>query len=254
MAMIRLIDLTKRYGQFLAVDHLSLEVEAGEIFGFLGPNGAGKTTTVKMMAGLLKPTQGSVILGGHNLEKEPIAAKSLIGFIPDRPFLYEKLTAREYLRFMVSLYGMDGRQESPRMEELLELFEIQSWGDELVEGFSHGMRQRLVMAGALIHRPKILIVDEPMVGLDPKGVRLAKGIFRELAQQGASLFICTHGLEIAEELCHRVAILQEGKILIQGSMRELRQISQTEGGRLEEIFLKLTGAEDLQVAIDALRR
>jgi ABC-2 type transport system ATP-binding protein len=251
--MIRLIGLTKRYGNFLAVDHLDLTVEPGEIFGFLGPNGAGKTTTVKMMAGLLKPSSGSILLAGFDLEKEPETAKSLFGYIPDRPFLYEKLTAREYLTFTAALYGTDGKQVRDKIEELLEVFELRDWGDELVEGFSHGMRQRLVTSGALIHRPQILIVDEPMVGLDPKGVRLVKGIFRELSDQGVSLFMCTHSLEIAEELCHRVAILQEGRILAQGSIRELRDLSQTEEGKLEEIFLKLTGAEDLQVAIKALR-
>ena len=252
--MIQLIGLTKCYGKFLAVDSLNLKVAGGEIFGFLGPNGAGKTTTVKMMAGLLKPTRGSIILGGHDLEREPVAAKSIFGYIPDRPFLYEKLTAREYLYFTAALYGMDGQEARGRIEELLKVFELKEWGDELVEGFSHGMRQRLVTSGALIHRPKILIVDEPMVGLDPKGVRLVKGILRELSGQGVSIFMCTHGLEIAEEMCHRVAILQEGKILAQGTMKDLRDISQTEGGRLEEIFLKLTGAEDLQVAIEALQR
>jgi ABC-2 type transport system ATP-binding protein len=251
--MIRLIDLTKRYGKFLAVDSLNLEVARGEIFGFLGPNGAGKTTTVKMMAGLLKPTSGSIILAGFDLEKEPSATKSRFGYIPDRPFLYEKLTGREYLTFIAALYGIDGKEARGKIEELLELFELQDWGDELVEGFSHGMRQRLVTSGALIHRPEILIVDEPMVGLDPKGVRLVKGIFRELSDQGVTLFMCTHSLEIAEELCHRVAILQEGRILAQGSVKELRDISQTEGGKLEEIFLKLTGAEDLQEAIKALK-
>jgi len=251
--MIQLVDLTKYYGKFLAVDSLNLEVKGGEIFGFLGPNGAGKTTTVKMMAGLLKPTRGSIFLGGHDIEKEPVAAKSIFGYIPDRPFLYEKLTAREYLYFTAALYGIDGQKARGRIEELLKLFELKEWGDELVEGFSHGMRQRLVISGALIHRPKIIIVDEPMLGLDPKGVRLVKGILRELSGQGVSIFMCTHGLEIAEEMCHRVAILQEGKILAQGSVKELRDISQTEGGRLEEIFLKLTGAEDLQVAIEALR-
>ncbi len=252
--MIRLIDLTKRYGTFLAVDSLNLEVAPGEIFGFLGPNGAGKTTTVKMMAGLLKPTSGSIILAGFDLEKEPVAAKSRFGYIPDRPFLYEKLTGREYLAFMAALYGIDGKEAHGKIEELLALFELKDWGDELVEGFSHGMRQRLVTSGALIHQPQILIVDEPMVGLDPKGVRLVKGIFRGLSDQGVSLFMCTHSLEIAEELCHRVAILQEGRILVQGSVKELREFSQTEGGRLEEIFLKLTGSEDLQVAIQALQR
>jgi ABC-2 type transport system ATP-binding protein len=252
--MIRLIDLTKRYGTFLAVDSLNLEVAPGEIFGFLGPNGAGKTTTVKMMAGLLKPTSGSIILAGFDLEREPVAAKSRFGYIPDRPFLYEKLTGREYLAFMAALYGIDGKEAHGKIEELLALFELKDWGDELVEGFSHGMRQRLVTSGALIHQPQILIVDEPMVGLDPKGVRLVKGIFRELSDQGVTLFMCTHSLEIAEELCHRVAILQEGRILAQGSVKELREFSQTAGGRLEEIFLKLTGVEDLQVAIQALRR
>jgi len=251
--MIELIDLTKCYGRLVAVEGLSLRVEPGEIFGFLGPNGAGKTTTVKMMAGILRPTRGRGVLGGHDLEREPVAAKSLFGYIPDRPFLYQKLTAREYLRFVGALRGLDGPRATDRMEELLRLFELTKWGDELVEGFSHGMRQRLVLAGALLPCPRIIIVDEPMVGLDPKGVRLVKGIFREMAAQGASIFMCTHSLEIAEEMCHRVAILQEGKILAQGTLSELRRISGSEGERLEEIFLKLTGAEDLRAAIEAVR-
>ncbi len=240
--MIKLINLTKNYGTFTAVNNVNLEIAAGEIFGFLGPNGAGKTTTIKMMAGLLQPTGGSVLISGHNVQQEPLQAKCLTGFIPDRPFLYEKLTAAEFMRFIAELYAM--RDTDGRINELLELFGLSDWSGELVENFSHGMKQRLVMASALIHDPKVLVVDEPMVGLDPRGARLVKDIFKNLASKGVAVFMSTHTLEIVEQMCTRVAIINQGSIIAEGSVEELGRMARMENSHLEPIFLKLTGGDE----------
>ncbi len=238
--MIKLVGLTKLYKGLRAVDDLHLEVKEGTLFGFLGPNGAGKTTTIRMMAGVLKPTAGQVIINGMDLSQEPTEVKRRIGFIPDRPFLYEKLTGVEFLRFVGGLYGLN---HSPgvetRIQELLELFDLSHWGDELIESYSHGMKQRTVMCAALLHRPKVLIVDEPMVGLDPKGARLVKDIFMEEARKGTTIFMSTHSLEMAEEVCQEVAIIQAGRILTSGTPEELRKLAGVDGN-LEDIFLKLT--------------
>ena len=191
--MIRLINLTKRYKSLRAVDGINLEIKEGARFGFLGPNGAGKTTTIKMMAGVLMPTEGRIIINGHDLAKDPTAAKQCVGFIPDRPFLYEKLTGLEFLHFVAGLYGLSNHGDlNHRIGDLIELFGLSRWGDELIEGYSHGMKQRLVMCGALVHRPRVLIVDEPMVGLDPRGARLVKDVFRDQVSNGATLFMSTH--------------------------------------------------------------
>jgi len=238
--MIRLVKLTKTFKSLKAVDQLSLEVGEGTIFGFLGPNGAGKTTTVKMMVGILKPTSGQVFINGIDLSRDPTAAKSQIGFIPDRPFLYEKLTGRELLRLVAGLYGMNRRESLPsRIEEELERFDLLHWGDELVESYSHGMKQRLVMAAALLHEPKVLIVDEPMVGLDPLGARLVKDIFQDEARKGATIFMSTHSLDMAQEVCREIGIIQAGKLIARGSTRDLEKIADMEGS-LESVFLKLT--------------
>jgi len=240
--MIKLTNLTKVYGNLTAVKSIDLEVKAGEIFGFLGPNGAGKTTTIKMMAGLLQPTGGSVAIGGFDVQKEPLQAKAITGFIPDRPYLYEKLTAGEFMRFVAELYTMptaDGR-----IDELLGLFGLTDWAGELVENFSHGMKQRLVMASSLLHRPKVLVVDEPMVGLDPRGARLVKDLFKDLASQGVTIFMSTHTLEIVEAMCTRVAIINKGEIIAGGSVEELGRLARMENSHLEPIFLKLTGGDE----------
>jgi ABC-2 type transport system ATP-binding protein len=247
--MIELSELTKCYGSTTAVDRLSLSVRAGEIFGFLGPNGAGKTTTIRMMMGLLQPTGGVVSLGGHNLHTAPMEAKALCGFVPDRPHVYEKLTGAEYLDFTADLYGVDETVKARRRERLLELFDLADWRAELAESYSHGMKQRLVMAGALMHAPRILIVDEPTVGMDPRGARLLKRIFRDLADDGATVFMSTHSLEVAEELCDRVGIILKGHLIALGSVDELRaQAGRAHDSTLESIFLHLTGAE---VDVDA---
>jgi ABC-2 type transport system ATP-binding protein len=239
--VIRLTDLTKRYGKFTAVDGISLEVQRGELFGLLGPNGAGKTTTMRMIAGILQPTSGSVLVSGVDMLARPLEAKAHIGFIPDRPFVYDKLTGGEFLRFAAALYGQDGAGVERRIDELLEIFDLTAWKHELTEAYSHGMRQKLIICGALVHRPELIIVDEPMVGLDPKSARLLKDLFRQFVDRGGTVLMSTHTLEVAEVMCDRIAIVFKGKIAANGTMAELRQ--QTESGdmSLEDLFLKLTG-------------
>src|SRR5262245_58928470 len=241
--MIELHELTKRYGNTLAVTHLSLTVSPGEIFGFLGPNGAGKTTTIRMMMGLLQPSGGTVVLGGFDLHAEPLRAKALCGFVPDRPHVYEKLTGAEYLDFAADLYHVDPAAKAARRERLLELFDLAEWRSELAESCSHGMKQRLVMAAALMHAPRILVVDEPTVGMDPRGARLLKRIFRELAADGATVFMSTHSLEVAEELCDQIGIILRGRLVALGTVDELHeQAGRHDGATLESVFLRLTGA------------
>ena len=242
--MIRLEGLGKNYGAYRAVTELNLQVRPGEIFGFLGPNGAGKTTTVKMMTGLLRPTFGRVLIGGFDVAVEPIAAKRMMGLVPDEPFVYPKLTGAEYLRFIGELYGVGLPEMKKRVPELLEMFELAPWGGELLESYSHGMRQKLVLAGILLHDPKVLVLDEPMVGLDPKSARLVKDIFLKLAQRGTAIFMCTHVLEIAEKLCHRIGIMIGGKMIACGTLEELRAKSTQSGQDLESIFLSLTGGDE----------
>jgi len=252
--MIRLENLSKRYSQVLAVDRLNLFVNEGEIFGFLGPNGAGKTTTIRMMMGLLQPTSGRIELGGHDLHRDPIAAKRLCGFVPDRPHVYEKLTGAEFLDFVAGLYHVPQEATLGRRGQLLELFDLEAWSDELIESYSHGMKQRLVMAASLIHSPRMLIVDEPMVGMDPRGARLLKEIFRTLARQGTTIFMSTHSLEVAEETCERIGIIHQGRLIALGTMEELRQqAGHKADSRLEAVFLSLTGGEEVREIIEALR-
>jgi ABC-2 type transport system ATP-binding protein len=251
--MIELINLTKKFGTLTAVDNLNLRIATGEIFGFLGPNGAGKTTTIKMMVGLLKPTVGTVMIGGRDISKEPLKVKKIIGYIPDRSFLYEKLTAREFLQFVAGIFGFTKKQSSDKINSLLRLFGLEEWEDELIESFSQGMRQRLVLSSALVHNPKVIIVDEPVVGLDPKGSRLVKTVFKNLTHAGVTVFLSTHVLEIAEELCDRIAIIQEGKVIALGTMDELQNKVSSKGQGLESLFLRLTGGEEVSESIDALK-
>ncbi len=244
--MIAVYDLVKRYGTFTAVDGITLEVQPGEIHGFLGPNGAGKTTTLRMISGLLRPSSGRVVVNGHDLAREPEAAKASMGFIPDRPFIYEKLTAAEFLRFHGGLYGLDGAGIADRVHEMLDLFELRKWENELVESFSHGMKQRLVMCAAFLHRPQAVTVDEPMVGLDPRGARLIKDVFRRMSERGVAILMSTHTLEVAEEMSHRISIILKGRIIAQGTVDEVRRLGDTGDDQLTSVFLKLTGGSGLQ--------
>ena len=244
--MIQVENVVKRYGAFTAVDGVSLDVAPGQIHGFLGPNGAGKTTTIRMIAGLLKPTAGRIVINGHDLAAEPERAKASLGFIPDRPFIYEKLTAGEFLRFHGGLYAMDEAESARRAGEMLEIFDLGRWRDELVESFSHGMKQRLVMCAAFLHRPQAVLVDEPMVGLDPRGARLIKDVFRTMSARGVAILMSTHTLEVAEEMCDRIAIILKGKIIARGTVAELRALAGGEHEELTPVFLKLTGGSGLQ--------
>lgn len=238
--MIELIHLTKLYRGLRAVDNLNLEVKKGRLFGFLGPNGAGKTTTIKMMAGVLKPTEGQIIINGIDISKEPSEAKRYVGFIPDQPFLYEKLTGLEFLQFVAGLYNLNHSQSlNGHIIELLELFELIHWREELIESFSHGMKQRLVMCAALLHEPEVIVVDEPMVGLDPRAARLVKDIFKDQTRKGRTVFMSTHSLEVAQEVCQEIAIIQAGKIIAMGTAEDLERQAGV-GGSLENVFLKLT--------------
>ncbi|MEO7986126.1 MAG: ABC transporter ATP-binding protein [Gemmatimonadales bacterium] len=239
--MIRLRELTKRYGKFTAVNGINLEVSRGELFGLLGPNGAGKTTTLRMIAGILRPTSGSVLMGGLDMHVRPLEAKARLGYIPDRPFVYDKLTGGEFLRFAAALYGQEGPAVERRIDELLELFELTPWKNELTESFSHGMRQKLIISGALVHRPEIIVVDEPMVGLDPRSARLLKELFRQFVDRGGTVLMSTHTMEVAETMCDRIAIFHHGRIAAQGTMDELRRETASSDMKLEDLFLKLTG-------------
>jgi ABC-2 type transport system ATP-binding protein len=238
--MIQLINLSKHYGQLAAVDRLNLKVAAGEIFGFLGPNGAGKTTTIRTMMGVLKPTSGQILLGQYDVIKDPERAKAITGFIPDRPFIYEKLSGNEFLSFVGSLHRIEPTRLESRMTELLERLELTPWKDELVESYSHGMKQRLVVCAALIHQPRILVVDEPMVGMDPKGARTLKDLFRALAADGTTVFLSTHSISVAEEICQRIGIIQKGRLIACGTMADIHRQARGSNGNLESVFLELT--------------
>jgi ABC-2 type transport system ATP-binding protein len=238
--LISITNLSKQYGDFEAVHDLSLEVPAGEVFGFLGPNGAGKTTTIKVLSGLLPPTSGTVTVAGFDIVRQSIEAKAVTGFIPDTPFIFDRLTGSEFLRFVGRLYGMTNDAARDGAIEQLEFFELTDWGNHLVESYSHGMRKRLAMAAALLHKPKVLIVDEPMVGLDPKGARKVRQMFRDLAGEGITIFLTTHELTTAEAVCDRIGIIHHGKLNALGSVEELADQVRAPGSHLEEVFLKLT--------------
>lgn len=250
--MIRLTSLTKRYGAFTAVDGIDLEVPQGELFGFLGPNGAGKTTTLRMIAGILRPTSGRVEIAGVDLAAEPVAARTKLGFIPDRPFIYEKLTGAEFLRFVAGLYNQSGAQIEHRARELLALFDLEEWRDELVESYSHGMRQKLIISSAFVHRPDVIVVDEPMVGLDPKAAKILKDLFREYTKRGHTIMMSTHTLAVAESMCDRIAIIQNGRLRACGTMDDLRASADAGAAGLEDIFLGLTGENAARELVDVL--
>jgi len=240
--MIRLDKVTKQYGAKTAVQELNLDIEAGELFAFLGPNGAGKTTTIKLMVGLLFPTSGTVWVGGHDMQRAGDQARQLLSYVPDQPYLYEKLTGREFLQFIADMYGLPRDHARERISQVIDLFHLDEFVDDLTERYSHGMRQRTVFAAALVHEPRVLIVDEPTVGLDPRSVRDLKDLLRQQADQGTTVFLSSHSLDVVEELADRIAIVDHGRLINCGSLETLRQQAAVDGN-LEEVFLTLTKEE-----------
>lgn len=248
-ALIEIRNLSKTYGDKVAVKDVSLDVIGGEVFGFLGPNGAGKTTTIKMIVGLLQPTSGTVKVAGYDTQTQPLQAKAASGYVPDTPNLYAKLSGRELLRFVGDLYNLERKQEVQRAEELLRILDLTSAADDTIDSYSHGMQQKASLAAALMHDPKVLVLDEPTVGLDPKSARLIKDILRQMADRGAAVFLSTHILEIAERMCDRIGIINKGELVSIGSMAELRALGKAGEASLEDIFLSLTGgAEEAEIA------
>jgi ABC-2 type transport system ATP-binding protein len=243
--MIRTVNLTRLYGSLSAVNDLNLTARPGEIFGFLGPNGAGKTTTIRMIVGLLRPTSGTVIVAGHDVQKNPLLVKRSVGYLAQTPLLYERLTGREFLRFVGGLYGLDEEKIGARAECLLALTELSDDADRLIESYSGGMRHKIGLCGSLIHEPPVLVLDEPLTGLDPYSARRIKKLLRKLAQQGCTVFLSTHVLEVAERVCDRVGILDQGRLIAVGTVEALRAQAQSNAeSTLEDLFIQLTGGED----------
>ena len=240
--MIQLKSLSKKYGDYKAVDDLNLFVKKGEIFGFIGPNGAGKTTTIKMIGGILAPSAGSVTVAGIDIQKEPEKAKRKIGFIPDRPYLYEKLTGREFLKFTADLYGVPADIFNRKAQQNLEMFSLADWSDELIQSYSHGMKQRLIMSAALLHDPEVIIVDEPMVGLDPMAIMMVKDLFQRLAHTGVTVFMSTHTLAVAEDICERIGVINKGHLIASGTTADLQRKANVTDAALEQVFLNLTNS------------
>ena len=247
--LIETHNLVKQYGKFVAVKDVSFDVRGGEVFGFLGPNGAGKTTTIKMIVGLLQPTAGTVKVAGYDVQTQSLFAKAASGYVPDTPNLYAKLTGRELLRFVGDLYNLERAQSARRIDELLRMFDLADSADETLDSYSHGMQQKASLAAALMHDPKVLVLDEPTVGLDPKSARLIKDILRQMAERGAAVMLSTHILEIAERMCDRIGIINKGELVAVGTMNELRSLGKAGESSLEDIFLGLTGgAEEAEIA------
>jgi ABC-2 type transport system ATP-binding protein len=257
--LIELTRLNKHYGENKAVNNVDLQVFGGEVFGFLGPNGAGKTTTIKMIVGLLQPTSGTVSVAGFDVGTDPLQAKAQSGYVPDTPNLYPKLSGRELMRFVGELYNIKQDQISRRIEELFRLFDLDHAADDTIDSYSHGMQQKTALACALVHDPKVLVLDEPTVGLDPKSARLIKDILQQMADRGAAIFLSTHILEIAERMCDRIGIINKGELIAVGTMEELRNLSQDSGqdlpggASLEDIFLNLTGGAEYAELAEVLK-
>ena len=238
--MIELTQITKKYISFTALNNLTLTVRQGEIIGFIGPNGAGKTTTIKIISGIMQPTSGSVRINGIDVRKNPVEAKRHIGFIPDRPYLYEKLTGMEFLGFTADMYGVNGNGFKEKALRELTRFSLIDWADELIESYSHGMRQRLIFAAALVHDPKVIVVDEPMVGLDPAAIIMVKGLFQRLASNGVTIFMSTHTLKVAEDVCDRIGVIHRGRLIATGTTEDLQREAGITDADLEKVFLNLT--------------
>ena len=243
--MVEMRELGKDYGEFTALQGLTLTINHGEVYGFLGPNGAGKTTTIRMLTGLLEPSRGEVLVKGLSVHGHPKETKSIMGYIPDQPFLYDKLTGDEYVAFVAGLWGMEKEAAIAAAEPYLERFKLTDVRSELVEGYSHGMKQKLVMSAAFCHGPELLVVDEPTVGLDPRSVLTIKEMFRQRADEGRTVFLSTHSLDVAETVCDRIGILHKGRMIAEGTMAQLRERASSGGGNLESVFLTLTEEEEL---------
>jgi ABC-2 type transport system ATP-binding protein len=238
--MLKLSNLTKKFGNFTAVNNINLEINAGDFFGFLGQNGAGKTTTIKMITGLYAPSKGSVQIGGFDIQKNHIEAKKLIGYIPDQPFLYEKLTGREFLYFCGGLYKIEKNKLRKKIDETIDQLQIEHWLDKRTEEYSQGMKQRIAIASALLHDPKLLVIDEPMIGLDPQSAFVVKNVLKEKAARGVAIFMSTHSLNVAEEICSRIGIIKDGKMIYEDNNEVIQQIIGTDHQNLESLFLHLT--------------
>jgi len=249
---LKLRGVAKRYADIVAVDYINLDVEYGEILGLLGPNGSGKSTTLKMILGLVKPDSGSVNVLGISAKDEPVAVKRQVGYVPESPRLYEFLTGLEYLDFVGDIYGVGVSEKKTRIEEYLEAMELEGREGDMISGYSQGMKQKIALISAFLHKPKLLLLDEPLSGLDPRSARIVKDLLRELKSQGVTTIMSTHILEIAQAMCDRIAIMYEGRLLTLGNMKELRQKARLPGSDLEDIFLKLTGTEDVREVVEAL--
>ena len=241
--MIKLSNVSKNYGSFVAVHDISLQIAEGSIFAFLGINGAGKTTTIRMMTGILRPTSGVITLAGYNISTQPIEAKRIIGYVPDRPFIYPKLSGREFLYFICDVYKVPPSESDYQIDEVLEEYSLTPWQDSLIESYSHGMKQRIAMCAAMVHKPQILIVDEPMVGLDPRGAHDFKESLKRYAKAGVTVFLSTHSLHVAQELADQMAIIHRGSILTSGTFDEIQKTTGVHTTDLEEMFLELTASE-----------
>ena len=251
--MIQTVNLTRYYASLAAVQDLSLTVEPGELFGFLGPNGAGKTTTIRMIIGLLRPSAGTVTVAGHDVQQEPLAVKRAIGYLAQTPLLYDKLTGREFLRFLGGLYSLADKKIESRTEYLLTMMELSDKADQLIESYSGGMRHKIGLCGALLHDPPVLVLDEPLAGLDPHSARRVKDLLRDLSRQGRTVFLSTHVLEVAERVCDRVGILDQGRLVAVGTMEALRAQAQTTAETtLEDLFLRLTGDDQAAEMVSLL--
>jgi len=249
---VKLTGVSKRYGDVTAVDHLDLDIGKGEIFGLLGPNGSGKSTTLKMILGLVKPDSGSINVLGINAEDDPVAVKRKAGYVPESPRVYDFLTGLEFLDFTGDIYGMQPEEKKKRIEEFLRALDLEGREGDIISFYSEGMKQKVVIISAVMHKPEFLLLDEPLSGLDPKSARIVKDLLRQLASQGVGTIMSTHVLEIAQAMCDRIAIMYEGRLLALGTIEELRRRAKMPESGLEDIFLKLTGTGDIKPIVEAL--
>jgi ABC-2 type transport system ATP-binding protein len=249
---VELKNVVKRYNEILAMDHVNLTLTSGEIFGLLGPNGSGKSTTLKMLLGLVQPDEGSVTVLGMPVQQDPVAVKRMVGYVPEAPRLYEFLTGVEYLDFIGDVYGMQPEDKKSRINEYLKALQLEGREGDMINSYSEGMKQKIALISAFLHKPKLLIMDEPLNALDPRSARIVKDFLQELKRQGVTAILSTHVLEIAQAMCDRIGIMYQGKLLALGNMNELRQLSKLPDSGLEDIFLKLTGTGDIRPVVEEL--